>query len=41
MKTKKIVLASGSRHTIPPISTSPGVARIIYTLAENDDKLFD
>jgi len=35
---KKIILASGSRHTIPPINSSPGVARVISTLAENETK---
>lgn len=31
---KKILIASGSRHTIPPTLKSPGVPRIIYELAE-------
>lgn len=29
----KILIASGSRHSIPPLKHSPGVARIIETLA--------
>tara|TARA_B110000238_G_C15716479_1_gene264814 strand:- start:12 stop:227 length:216 start_codon:yes stop_codon:yes gene_type:complete len=33
---KKVVLASGSRHTIPPIGSSPGMARTIYTIAESE-----
>ncbi|MDP3312587.1 glycosyltransferase family 4 protein [Lutibacter sp.] len=36
MKQKKIVLASGSRHTIPAISSSPGNARTITAFAENE-----
>ena len=32
---KKIIIASGSRHTIPPLKLSPGAARIIYTLTES------
>lgn len=31
---KKILIASGSRHTIPPTLKSPGVPRIIFQLAE-------
>ena len=31
---KKVLIASGSRHTVPPINSSPGVARIIYALAD-------
>ncbi|TXK71930.1 glycosyltransferase family 4 protein [Mesonia sp. HuA40] len=30
----KILLASGSRHSIPPLQHSPGVARVIYTLSQ-------
>lgn len=30
----KILIASGSRHTIPPLLNSPGVPRIIFQLAE-------
>jgi len=35
---KNIFLISGSRHTIPPQSNSPGVPRIIQTFAENEFK---
>lgn len=31
---KKITIASGSRHTIPPLKNSPGVPRIIQKLTE-------
>jgi hypothetical protein len=34
----KILIASGSRHTVPPLKHSPGVARIIYTLANHIDR---
>ena len=33
---KKVVIASGSRHSIPPVQESPGVPRIIYQLTEKD-----
>jgi glycosyltransferase involved in cell wall biosynthesis len=41
MKQKKIVLASGSRHTIPAISSSPGNARTITAFAENETDKFN
>lgn len=31
---RKVLIASGSRHTIPPLLESPGVARIIYQLSD-------
>lgn len=34
LRCKKILIASGSRHTIPPLLNSPGVPRIIFQLAE-------
>ena len=34
LRCKKILIASGSRHTIPPLINSPGVPRIIFQLAE-------
>ena len=37
----KILIASGSRHTIPPLNNSPGVAHIIYCLAKSFDKSQD
>ncbi len=41
MKQKKIVLASGSRHTIPAISSSPGNARTITAFAENEGENYN
>lgn len=40
MKNKKILIASGSRHTIPPVQNSPGVPRIIYQLTEMEPSGF-
>lgn len=36
MSEINVILASGSRHTIPPSKNSPGVPRIIETLSGND-----
>lgn len=36
MAKLNVILASGSRHTIPPNKKSPGVPRIIETLSAND-----
>jgi len=36
LKHRKILIASGSRHTIPPVKNSPGVPRIIFQLTEKD-----
>jgi glycosyltransferase involved in cell wall biosynthesis len=36
----KVLIASGSRHTIPPVENSPGVPRIIYQLTEKDPSGF-
>jgi|GEM_PF-1944696 len=41
MSTKlKILVASGSRHSIPPVQHSPGVPRIIFQLTKNDTNDF-
>src|SRR5690554_6870143 len=40
-KTQKVLVASGSRHTIPPIHNSPGVPRIIFQLTEKDLENFE
>ena len=37
---KKVLIASGSRHTIPPVHNSPGVPRIIFQLAEREPEGF-
>lgn len=36
LKSKKVLIASGSRHTIPPVHNSPGVPRIIFQLTEQN-----
>lgn len=36
----KVLIASGSRHSIPPVQSSPGVPRIIFQLTEKDTKDF-
>jgi len=33
-KRKKVVLALGSRHTVPPVSSSSGIAWIVYNFAK-------
>ncbi len=40
-KKSKVLIASGSRHTIPPVQNSPGVPRIIYQLTEFSPADFD
>lgn len=35
---KKVLIASGSRHSIPPVENSPGVPRVIYKMTEEDTK---
>lgn len=37
----KVLIASGSRHSIPPIQSSPGVPRIIFQLTEKDTEDFE
>ncbi|MDN3725292.1 glycosyltransferase family 4 protein [Aequorivita sp. SDUM287046] len=39
-RNKKVLIASGSRHTIPPVHSSPGVPRIIFQLTEHDTENF-
>ncbi len=36
----KVLIASGSRHSIPPVQSSPGVPRIIFQLTEKDTEDF-
>jgi glycosyltransferase involved in cell wall biosynthesis len=38
--SSKVLIASGSRHSIPPVQSSPGVPRIIFQLTEKDTKDF-
>ena len=35
-RAKRILVASGSRHSIPPVHNSPGVPRIIYKMTKYD-----
>lgn len=37
---KKVLIASGSRHSIPPVKNSPGIPRIIFQLSEKDTEDF-
>jgi glycosyltransferase involved in cell wall biosynthesis len=39
-RNKKVLIASGSRHSIPPVHYSPGVPRIIFQLTEKDSEDF-
>lgn len=41
LSSKKVLVASGSRHSIPPVHNSPGVPRIIFQLTEKNIRNFE
>lgn len=40
-KKKKLIITSGSNHTIPLVQNSPGVARIIFNISNKIDPSFE